>query len=190
MLISICQCFPVKFACLQVCLHSSCTLLILLIVVPTTREITTVYTGPDTTTVKTTTTSATAQSTTSTPRITELPPPAYCQRKAEACWLSGFTNLVMDCRDTSGYIDLLMQEDLSYFAQRNTDVNTKCEEMVDSCYAPLTSTNNHLVQLQEKCQDEKSCTVQMVENFEVQCTNGQFYMDMEYVSYACQPGCK
>ena len=180
--------------CLQVYILSSCTLFILLIVVPTTKEITTVYTGPDTTTVittpSTTLATATAQSTTSTPRVTESPPPAYCQRKVEACWLEGFTTLVMDCSDTSGYIDLLMQEDLSYFAQRNTDVDTKCEEMVDSCYSPLTSTINHLAELQEKCQDKKSCTVETVENFDAQCSNGQIYMDMEYVSYACQPGCK
>ena len=106
---------------------------------------------------------------------------------AVACTNDGSYDVIMDCREDGGIINIMWTDNITFFAQKNSAAYPDCELQDDSCTAHVTGTSME-GRLETFCNGQVRCTVEMEQTWvpAVCGADGLNYME---VTYMCiQPG--
>ena len=95
----------------------------------------------------------------------------------------------MDCRDYGGIINIMWNENITFYGQKDSSVFPNCSLTDDSCRAPVTGTGMS-GRLQELCSGQVRCRVELEQTWapEICGLDTINYMEVTYMCF--QPGKK
>ena len=106
----------------------------------------------------------------------------FTVHKAIACTDYSY-DIIMDCRDHGGVINILWDEDATFYGRRDTSVAPECSYLTDACTAPVEGTGMEGT-LERECQGKVRCTLEVEQTWVPAICGGDSLTYIE-VTYLC-----
>ena len=100
-----------------------------------------------------------------------------------ACTNAGSYDIIMDCRDHGGIINIMWEESITFYGEKSSSAFPDCELQDDSCTAPVIGTSME-GRLEALCNGQVRCTVEMEQTWVPEECGGSTLNYME-VTYGC-----